>query len=209
VRRVLRDWWARRAPRERGLVVVVLALLAASLFDTVWLAPQRAATARAGRELEAARTRLQRVQALAAQQADESESALRLRRAALQDRGARARQAIDAAQIDLIAPREMARQLEAILVRHPALRFVGMNATGPRPLVDNGAHGAGAGVFQHGLEVRIEGPYLELLGYLEALERAPYRIYWRELDLRVAASGVPVTNLVFFTLSREPAWLRL
>ena len=66
-----------------------------------------------------------------------------------------------------------------------------------------------AGIFQHGLEVQIEGPYLDLLGYLDALERAPYRLYWRELEIKVGTTGMPVTRLVFFTLSRESAWLRL
>lgn len=205
----LSGWWLRRAPRERWLVRAVLALLGAALLETVVLGPQRAATAGATREFEAARKHLQQMQELAAQQAGGSENRLRQRRAALQERRTRALQAIDAAQVDLIAPPEMTRQLEAILVRHPALRFVAMNSTGPKPLVEQSREGASGGVFQHGLEVQIEGPYLELLGYLEALERAPYRIYWRELDLRVGAAGLPVTRLVFFTLSRESTWLRL
>jgi MSHA biogenesis protein MshJ len=84
---------------------------------------------------------------------------------------------------------------------------MGMNSSSPKPLVENAA--GNAAIFQHGLEVQIEGPYLDLLGYLDALERAPYRLYWRELEIKVGTTGMPVTRLVFFTLSRESAWLRL
>jgi MSHA biogenesis protein MshJ len=66
-----------------------------------------------------------------------------------------------------------------------------------------------AGLYQHGLELRVEGRYLDVLGWLDALEKTPYRIYWRELDLQVGAEGRPVTRIAFFTLSREATWLRL
>jgi len=214
--RFLQRWWAQRAKRERWLVAVVVICAVGAVVDVALLAPQRAESKKLTRDVDAAKTRLQQMQSLAAQQASDSESSLRKRRETLQERRNRALQVIADAQVDLIAPQEMTRQLEAILVRHPTLRIVGMSSSSPKPLVENAANqstqptsAAGAGIFQHGLEVQIEGPYLDLLGYLDALERAPYRIYWRELEMKVGAGGVPVTRLAFFTLSRESAWLRL
>jgi MSHA biogenesis protein MshJ len=209
MRQRVRTWWGRRAPRERALAVAVLVVLGAALLESLGLGPQRAATAQAVRQLAAARKHLEQVEALAAQQAASTESALHQRRETLAARRVQATQVIDAAQVDLIDPQEMTRQLEAILARHPALRVVGMASIAPAPLAGPGDGRAATGIFRHGLQVQIEGPYLELLGYLEALEHAPYRLYWRELDLRVGATGVPVTSLVFFTLSRESTWLRL
>ncbi len=208
--RTLQRWWVQRAPRERWLAIVVALCSVVAALDIVVLAPQRAESKKLAREVEATQARLQQVQALAAQQAAESEGELRQRRASLQQRRARAMQVIGDAQVDLIAPQEMTRQLEAILVRHPTLRIMGMSSSSPKPLVENAAGNAtGAGIFQHGLEMQVEGPYLDLLGYLDALERAPYRLYWRELEIKVGTTGMPVTRLVFFTLSRESAWLRL
>jgi MSHA biogenesis protein MshJ len=210
VKRLLLRWWAQRAPRERWLVIVVSVCAAGAALDLGVLAPQRAESKKIAREADTARNRLQQMQTLAAQQANDGENDLRQRRLQLEQRRARAMQVISDAHVDLIAPQEMTRQLEAILVRHPALRVLAMNSSSPQPLVAKGAGGAaGAGIYQHGIEVQIEGPYLELLGYLDALERAPYRLYWRELEMKVGATGVPVTRLVFFTLSRESAWLRL
>jgi MSHA biogenesis protein MshJ len=205
--RGLQRWWAQRAPRERWLTIAVALCAFLAALDVGLLQPQRAESKKLAREVDAAQARLQQVQTLAAQQASEGESELRQRRASLEQRRARALQVIGEAQIDLIAPHEMTRQLEAILVRHPTLRIMGMNSSSPKPLVENAA--GNAAIFQHGLEVQIEGPYLDLLGYLDALERAPYRLYWRELEIKVGTTGMPVTRLVFFTLSRESAWLRL
>jgi MSHA biogenesis protein MshJ len=208
MKRQLQRWWAQRSARERVLAVVVAVCAVIGAFDVALLGPLRTESKKLAREAEAATTRLQQMQALATQQASAGESELRQRRIGLEQRRARAMQVIGDAHVDLIAPQEMTRQLEAILVRHPALRVLGMNSMTPKPLVENGS-GRTAGIYQHGLEVQIEGPYLELLGYLDALERAPYRIYWRELEMKVGAAGVPMTRLVFFTLSRESAWLRL
>jgi MSHA biogenesis protein MshJ len=207
--RSLQRWWAQRAPRERVLAIVVALCGLVAAIDVLLLEPQRAESKKLARAVDAAQSHLQQMQVLAAQQASAGESELRQRRIDLDQRRARAMHVIGEAQIDLIAPQEMTKQLEAILVRHPTLRIMGMNSSSPKPLVEQAGASGSAGIFQHGLEVRIEGPYLDLLGYLEALERAPYRIYWRELEVKVGTTGLPVTRLVFFTLSRESAWLRL
>lgn len=207
--RSLKRWWAQRAPRERVLSIVVGLCAIVAAVDVGVLAPQRAESKKLMREVDAAQNHLQQMQVLAAQQASTGESELRQRRIDLEQRRARAMQVIGEAQVDLIAPQEMTKQLQAILVRHPTLRIMGMNSSSPKPLVEQAGASAGGGIFQHGLEVQIEGPYLDLLGYLEALERAPYRLYWRELEIKVGTTGLPVTRLAFFTLSRESAWLRL
>ena len=210
MKRRVQRWWTQRSLRERWLAIVVAVCAAIAALDVGVLAPQRAESYKLARALGAAQDRLKQVQVQAAQQASESETAVRQRRVSLEQRRARATQVVSDAQIDLIAPQEMTRQLEAILVRHPTLRIMGMNTSSPKPLVENAGTSPGnAAIFQHGLEVQIEGPYLDLLGYLDALERAPYRLYWRELEIKVGANGLPVTRLVFFTLSRESAWLRL
>jgi MSHA biogenesis protein MshJ len=206
----LARWWEQRTPRERALAIAVAVVAAAAAADSLLLAPQRAEVARLTRAADAAQLRLSKLQQAAERQASAGDAALRERRAALAARRARAEQALAQAQVDPIAPHDMGRQLQAILARHARLRIVGMTSTGGKPLVESGdGKTAPAGLFQHGLELTIEGPYLDLLAYLQALQRTPYRLYWRELDLRVGASGVPVTRLAFFTLSKEPAWLRL
>jgi hypothetical protein len=59
------------------------------------------------------------------------------------------------------------------------------------------------------MEVQVEARYLDLLDWLDALEKSPRRMYWRELELKTSPQGVPVTRIAFFTLSQEAAWLKL
>lgn len=201
----LKTWWQQRNRRERWLAALTALVLIAALVELIALAPQRAARAQAQREIAASLTDLERLKTAAA--------GLAARRSpndatdALAARRQRAQASIDRAQVDLIAPQDMARQLAAILARHPQLRVVGLQSSPPKA-VDLGNARASTTLYEHELRIDVEGRYLDLLAYLEALQQAPHRIFWRSLDMN-AAGQVPVTRIELFTLSKEPVWLRL
>jgi MSHA biogenesis protein MshJ len=117
-----------------------------------------------------------------------------------------------------VAPQDMTHQLAAILARFPDLRVVGMVSELPVPVDENAdksarvpanAEARRTMLYEHGLEITVEGKYLDLIAYLEQLEHTPHKIYWRDLDLKVNAQGVPLTRIRFFTLSRGSTWLAL
>lgn len=209
--------WAARSPREK-LMVVAAALVAAGVAaDTVLLAPQRVQRSALDRQLKNGRQQIEQLKSLAEEHSQQGDANLRHRVALIEARRARAEQVIRDAQVDLISPQEMVKQLAAILKRFPELRVRSLQSLPPTPLGEaldekqagSAAVRAASGLFQHGIEVVVEGRYLDVLAYLEALEKAPYRVYWRGLDLKVESSGVPVTRLTMFTLSRESVWLRI
>jgi MSHA biogenesis protein MshJ len=204
--------WQRRAPRERALAVLALLVCIGAALDTALLVPQRKELAAAKRESLSAREKVAELQAQVAEQSRDGDAQFAERRAALQSRRVRAEQVITDAQVDLIAPQDMREQLASILARFPQLKVVAVTSLAPASLGDAGAAASpaiAAGVYQHGIEVQVEGKYFELLTYLEALEKTPRRIYWRELELQVNPQGVPVTRIALFTLSKEPVWLRI
>jgi MSHA biogenesis protein MshJ len=212
------QWWGRRKPRQRWLVIGLVALASLFAFDTLLLKRVRIQIADAKLQLEGARSELDKLQ----QQVEERErfgsEHLRAREAELEGRLSAAESEIHKAQIDLVTPQEMGRQLSAILNRFPELRVVGLVSAPPVP-VDDGLDQSGktpvnlearrSALYEHGLELTLEGRYLDLIGYLEQLEHAPHQIYWRDLDMQVNGQGVPVTKIRFFTLSRGPTWLTL
>lgn len=208
--------WNRRAPRERTVAVLALLVSLGAVLDMTLLAPLRSTRAVAVRDATAARAQLLELQAQVTAQSREGDAQFAERSAALKARRARAESVVREAQIDLIAPQDMREQLAAILVRFPQLKVLSVTSTPPAPLGEAfGATGSAAsasvaaGVYQHGLEVQVEGRYFDLLAYLEALEKTPRRIYWRELELAVNAQGVPVTRIALFTLSKEAVWMRI
>lgn len=216
-RAALRRWLQRRSRRERLLALVAALVVVGSVVDTLVFAPLRTQEAALRKQLVQARHALQEVQAQAQMQTEQSDAQASARSRALAARRQRAEDVIRAAQADLIAPQNMARQLSTILARHPQLRVVTMSTQTPTPVGEaaSGTGGAPAapsavvGLYQHGLELRVEGRYLDVLAWLAALENAPYRIYWREFELQVGNDGMPITRIAFFTLSREAVWLRL
>jgi len=197
---MLRTWWTGRSRREQWLAgVAALALIAATV-ELSALSPQRATKQKLQREIVEARAHLDRLQAMALELA--AQPAIAETTHSLQSRREHAQRQIERAQADLIAPKDMPRQLAAILARHPQLRIVGMQSNAPKPI-----DGAGA-LYEHGLRVDVEGRYLDLLAYLETLQQAPHRIFWRSLEMK-ADGPLPVTRIELFTLSKEAVWLRL
>jgi hypothetical protein len=210
----LRTWWEARGARERAMAVGALLVALAATVEILLLEPQRTQQVQLARELVSANARVAQLTASAARLADDSGRQLQAREQALQARREHALTATRAAHIDLIEPLEMGRQLAALLARHPQLKVVAMQSNPAVTLSGAGAGtaivpGAAAGIYEHELELQIAGNYLDLIVYLRALELAPHRIYWRELDMKVDEQGVPVTRLTLFTLSKDATWLKL
>ncbi|HRK56255.1 MAG TPA: hypothetical protein PLQ67_01885 [Burkholderiaceae bacterium] len=211
--------WTRRKPRERATIALVILVSLGLLLDHLWLAPLRSAYAHTQREANTLRKEVKALQEQVAEQSRQGDEQLAQLSAALQARRVHAEKIIRDAQIDLISPQEMREQLEAILMRFPQLKVLSVKSQPPAPLGDMVGNTdaapalAGAnvapGVYQHGLEVKVEGRYFDLIAYLEALEKTPRRVYWRELDLSVNGQGIPVTRIALFTLSKEAVWMRI
>jgi MSHA biogenesis protein MshJ len=211
-------WWDRRKPRERLAVIAVAAVTLLLTTDTLVLKPVRIQIADARLHLTTARSELAKLQQLVEERERDGSEQLRVREADLEARLSAAESEIHRAQIDLISPQQMAPQLSAILHKFPQLRVVGMASQPPVPVDESGGTSAKVPVnaearrallYEHGLELTLEGRYVDLIDYLELLERTPHKVYWRELDLKVNGQGIPVTKIRFFTLSRGPAWLTL
>jgi len=223
----LQKWWQGRSVRERLAIQLAILVAAGALADHFAVAPTREEAARVHSELQVAKSELAKIRAAVEQQAQESQSLVQRRKDELVQRQNRAEDVIREAQVDLITPQQMKRELAAILEKFPQMRIVAMNSSAPMPLgvvlpakapatnaaAQPPAGGAAptvvTGLYQHGLEVTIEGRYLDLIGYLQTLEHAPHRVYWRDLELAVNDKGIPVTKIGLFTLSREATWLSL
>lgn len=64
-------------------------------------------------------------------------------------------------------------------------------------------------LYRHGVELVLEGSYMELLGYVRELEELPQNLLWG--SARLQALQYPTTQLTLrlYTLSRDPIWLAL
>lgn len=121
-------------------------------------------------------------------------------------------------QQGLVPPRQMVRVLEDMLNRDVRVRLVKLRTLPVSALVDTAtgtpvlgpARTAPAGknlVYKHGLELTLEGSYLELLEYQAKLERLPWRMFFARTTINSVDYPKVFMTITLYTLSLEEAWL--
>jgi MSHA biogenesis protein MshJ len=65
------------------------------------------------------------------------------------------------------------------------------------------------GVYKHGVEIVIEGDYLDMVGYMTALEAMPWQLFWGKAKLSADDSPKRSLTLTLYTLSMDKKWLNI
>lgn len=137
-----------------------------------------------------------------------------------------------AVEKSLLPPAEMSQLLDRLLKRSRGLELVALRSLPPVPVLQDSpktddkkppspasppgatttvtASTAAVGqLYRHGIELRIRGNYLDLLYYLEQLEREAPNLIWGRLDLKTETYPRSVMTLTLHTLSLDLPWLSL
>jgi MSHA biogenesis protein MshJ len=123
-------------------------------------------------------------------------------------------------QRTLVPPQTMGAVLEQLVGQDRRVHIVQLHNLAPAPLVETDGQGpaaaasptaaaAAAGarhVFKHGVQVVVEGSYLDLLAYVARLEKQPWQVYWGRTVMSADYPKVRV-ELTLYTLSLDKAWL--
>lgn len=136
--------------------------------------------------------------------------------AAMQKNLAAVDERLKALQSTLVAPEEMNGLLESLLARHAGLRLVSLKTLAPESIVPAPAATDGKpaparqyDIYRHGVELRLEGSYLELLAYLDQLEKSDKKLLWGPLQFSVAQYPKAKLTLVVYTLGSDKTWLSI
>jgi MSHA biogenesis protein MshJ len=62
-------------------------------------------------------------------------------------------------------------------------------------------------VYKHGLELTVEGSYLDLLAYQLRLENLPWRMFFARTSVNSLDYPKVFMTITLYTLSLEEAWL--
>ena len=208
--------------RERALIFLAAALVLITLLNTLLINPQLTRQQEISKKLMQTQTvtnTLQaQIQSLVQARSADPDAPLRERMAKLQAESAEADRVLQEMQSGLIAPQQMPALLDDILRRNRGLRLVSLKTLPVENLAaepaetekkePQGAAGTPA-VFRHGVEIAVEGGYLDLLRYLAAMEASPYRMLWGKADLKAEAYPKATLTLRLHTLSLDKAWLAI
>jgi MSHA biogenesis protein MshJ len=117
-------------------------------------------------------------------------------------------------QQGLVPPKQMARVLEDMLNRDSQVRLVKLRtlpvaalvepASGPAAKTPASAKNV---VYKHGLELTVEGRYLDLLAYQLRLENLPWRMFFARTNVNSVDYPKVFMTITLYTLSLEEAWL--
>lgn len=215
----MKAWWEKQSARidalslrERVFLFLSLIVCLLALADVLWLTPAQNAERAVVQRFSAQNTELTRLRQelqATAQPSDES-VAMRNELASLQAR-------IDSVNRDLQASAPSSDGgpgLEQVLVqflrRQEGLTLLGTGtlksaAEAPAPAATPGT-GTGlpaAALSRRGLELRVAGPYTELLRYVKTLETALPALRWGPMQLK-ADKPVPELTLQVYLVGVQP-----
>jgi MSHA biogenesis protein MshJ len=108
-----------------------------------------------------------------------------------------------------VPPEQMIELLQQLLDRQNGLRLVSMRNLPVESLSPNKDPGTAAdhGPFLHPVEMELEGDYASVIAYLQVLERLPWRLHWRQLDLRTEKYPLNRIRIEIGTLSLSRNWM--
>jgi MSHA biogenesis protein MshJ len=127
-------------------------------------------------------------------------------------------------QTTLINPDKMPELLHSLLKRNSALKLIELKTLPTKGLLDSSSEDANTQdadsqtktpniqdlpVFKHGVEITIEGHYLDLLEYVTELERMPWHVLWSKAALNAEHYPDNQLKLTVYTLSLDKTWLSI
>ena len=118
----------------------------------------------------------------------------------------------------LVSPERMSGLLENLIGRNSGLRLLSLRTLPVKPVLDKAAASdkaadqpvvpsPAAGLYKHGVEIRLQGGYQELAAYLERLEKSPQKLLWSSVSLSADKPPVLVLTRTVYTLSLDRTWL--
>jgi MSHA biogenesis protein MshJ len=64
-------------------------------------------------------------------------------------------------------------------------------------------------LYRHGVELVVQGSYLDMLSYMESLQALPSQLFWGRLQLDADNYPTATLTLTLYTLSLDEKWMTL
>lgn len=216
----------RLARRERGLAVLAAVVLIIGLGEQILIEPVLKRRALLLGQISAQRSERDTMQQHLAGTGGDPNAALRAQRDALLTQVRATDREFYALQSGLVQPQHMGALLQSLLTEHRGLQLLGLRslpvtavgepgsdvakktatASAPGVAASDTGSAAEAWLYRHAVEIRVQGNYADMLGYLQALEAMPRRVHWGDLDIDARNSPANVMTVTLFTVSLERSW---
>lgn len=211
--------------RERALIFATIVVLALALVNTLLLEPlfvrQKALHSKMTQQQQRMTEVQSQIAALVQENSPSANSPQRNQIKQLRQEIAEGDAYLKSNRERLVQPEKMAEHLQQLLGKNSRLQLVSLQTLPVTPLIDQPASrsaeqaGVATGttldkqVFKHGVQLTLRGNYLDLLQYLNTLERLPQQMYWARAQMRVVQYPAAELTLILYTLSMDKIWLQV
>ncbi|MGB5247672.1 MAG: hypothetical protein WBM54_11020 [Woeseia sp.] len=195
--------------RERALVFITVIVLAGTVWHMMFMEPLLRQADAARTEITATRVRIEVAnQSLQDQilQLAQADTTNQTRFALIQQRLDQVDEELAEYSGQLIDPAEMAFVLESVLKSQSGLQLKRIRNMGAEALTADNEDNSVI-LYRHGLEIEVEGSYLDCLAYLQEIESLPWRFYWQFLELDVVEYPRNRIRIEVSTLSLDEEWI--
>ncbi len=205
--------------RERWMVSCALLVVVYASINMLLLSPVLARQTTVANEIEADQSQIQalnlQISEFAQQIVADPDAQNKQRIAELQSHLQLLETQLSSLQTTLISPDKMPELLRSLLKKNGALKLIELKTLAVKGLLESTlenpekAAKQDAPVFKHGVEITIEGRYLDLLEYVSELEKMPWHVLWSKADLNAEHYPYSQLKLTVYTLSLDQTWLSI
>lgn len=227
----MKEQWQRLAARfdalmvrERLLVFAAAVIGTALVADALAIRPLEMRKKRTEAQIVQARQNIKLAESVLQTQGAvvDPDAIKRSYREALRKQLAEIDQSMQGLQRGLVPPEKMAKLLEEMLSRGRGLQLVSLRTLpvqrfetpGTAPAAKPGDKGTKPAprepersVYQHGVEMTLQGAYPDVLEYLAQIEQLSWRMFWGRISVNTEQYPRLRVTLTVQTLSLNKAWL--
>jgi MSHA biogenesis protein MshJ len=214
--------------RERALIFFAIAIALIVLVNTLLIDPLLTRHKKLQQEITQTQEKTSamsaQIQMLVKTWNVDPDMALRSRLAQLREQSDQTGKTLENIQSGLVSPQRMPTLLDDILRHNRSLHLVALKTLPVKILGEPETTTAEVAVqpvpvqkpttpasiiYKHGVEITLEGSYLDLLRYLTEIEALPWHVFWGKADVDVENYPKVTLTLRLYTLSMDKAWLAI
>ena len=208
--RKLEQRFARLTRRERGILLIgglaLILIVGYSLVDSMLARQQMLSKQISQANADTAMAKAQS-QVIVRQLAEDPDARARARIAALSEEAHDLDAQMQGINRGLVPPQRMAEILEKMLTRDSRVKLVKLKTLPVSYLIERKEPSKGANVYKHGIEITLQGRYLDMLNYLDRLEALPWQMFWAQAQMDARNYPAVRIKVTVFTLSLDKEWL--
>ena len=110
--------------------------------------------------------------------------------------------------VELIDPEDMFELMSELVYKDSRLKLMSLKRREVKPAIEPADdQKTDAGIYRHVLEVKFSGTFVDILEYMQSLEKLDWKLIWDEIEIISGDYPQVTVKLVISTLSTREEWV--